>query len=160
MKRLLKRHLKRIGKWATGIYVVYKMVKDGFDAYDTLKRVYSLLDDARTAMKPVVAGVVAFIATSTAPSSVDPPTAPLREVPSSFALHCTVANANQINSTVSAEWRVFENMNVNDCNRMVRVATNTSLTPGTGAAVLAGTAAGELRLSFYTTGSTSTQTNS
>ena len=43
----------------------------------------------------------------------------------------------------------FEDMNVNDCNRMVRVVTNTSLTPGTG----------QLRLNLYAS-ATGSSTNS
>jgi len=65
-----------------------------------------------------------------------PITAPRGNVYASAPL---CADATQINVTVSDQWRAFEDMNVNDCNRMVRVVTNTSLTPGTG----------QLRLNLY-----------
>src|SRR6266850_3674472 len=109
----MKRFINRTWKWAVGAATVIAVAKAPFEAYDTYQRYRDVLgsllvsladalDDARTAMKPVAAGVVTFIATATAPSPVNPPTAPLREVPSSFALQC--AGANQINSTVSAQW--------------------------------------------------------
>src|SRR5436309_10984039 len=120
MKRLFKRTWKRALVIA-GVIQVVRSPLDAYDAYQQYRDVLvSLLDDARRVAKPVAAGVVTFIATA-APSPVDPPSAPL------------CAGANQINATFSFEQsHVFENMNVSDCNTMVRVVMNTPLTPGTG----------------------------
>ncbi len=58
MKRAVSARI-RAWKWAVRLSVVIAVLKAPFDAFDTVKRIFSLIDDARTA---VAAGAVAVLA--------------------------------------------------------------------------------------------------
>ncbi len=68
----MKRLLKRTWKQALLIAGVIQVARSPLDAYDAYQRYVSLLDDARTALKPAGVVILAFFATATAGPALDP----------------------------------------------------------------------------------------
>ena len=54
--------MKRVWKWAVRVSVAIMVLKASFDAFDAVKRIFSLVDDARPAMKAIAAVAISVIA--------------------------------------------------------------------------------------------------
>jgi hypothetical protein len=65
--------MKRTGKCVGWVLFVIAVLKAPFDAFDTVKRIFSLVNDARVTVKWVAAVVATVVTASVSPPTSTPP---------------------------------------------------------------------------------------